>query len=53
MPSPLFNILFIVALFVPTIMYVGGVSILMVSLIRKHYRATHETTPRSIEALAH
>ncbi len=53
MPSPLFNFLFVVALFVPTIMYIAGVSILMVSLIRKHYRATHHTASHSVEALAH
>ena len=52
MPSPLFNVLFLAALFVPAAMYIAGVIILMVSLVVKHYRAT---APRrhSIEAIAH
>ena len=33
-------------------MYVGGVIILMISLVVKHYRLTHAQT-RPIEALAH
>jgi hypothetical protein len=51
-PSPLFNFLFVVALFVPAAMYITGVIILMVSLVVKHYRLTHAPAhPR--EALAH
>ena len=53
MPSPLFNFLFVAALFVPAVMYIGGVIILMVSLVVKHYRATHEPSSHSIAALAH
>ena len=41
MPSPLFNFLFFAALFVPAAMYIGGVIILMLSLVVKHYRLTH------------
>lgn len=52
-PSPLFNFLFVAALFVPAIMYIGGVIILMVSLIVKHYRATHNAALQSVEAPAH
>jgi hypothetical protein len=52
-PSPLFNFLFVAALFVPAAMYIGGVIILMVSLVLKHFRARHESTSHSIEALAH
>jgi len=52
-PSPLFNFLFIAALFVPAVMYIGGVFILMVSLVVKHYRATHESSSHAIAALAH
>ena len=51
-PSPLFNFLFLAALFVPAAMYIGGVIILMASLVLKHYRATH-AAPHSVEALAH
>ena len=51
MPSPLFDFLFIVALIVPAAMYVGGVIILMISLVVKHYRLAHQ--PHSVEALAH
>jgi len=51
-PGPLFNFLFLAALTVPAAMYIGGVIILMISLVVKHYRLTHE--PRhSMEALAH
>jgi hypothetical protein len=50
-PSPLFNFLFLAALIVPAAMYVGGVIILMISLVLKHYRVTH--VPHSVEALAH
>lgn len=52
-PSPLFNFLFIAALFVPAVMYIGGVIILMVSLVLRHYRARHEAASHSVEALAH
>jgi len=52
-PSPLFNFLFIAALFVPAAMYIGGVVILMVSLVLKHFRAKHEPALHSVEALAH
>jgi hypothetical protein len=52
-PSPLFNFLFVAALFVPAIMYIGGVIILMVSLVLKHYRTTHDAASHSVEALAH
>ena len=52
MPSPLFNVLFLVALIVPTVMYVTGVIILMISLVVKHYRTTFVHT-HSIEAAAH
>ena len=50
MPSPLFNFLFLAALFVPATMYVGGVIILMISLVVKHYHITGAHV--SIEALA-
>ena len=50
-PSPLFNFLFLAALTVPAAMYVGGVIILMTSLLLKHYRVTH--AHHSIDALAH
>ena len=52
MPSPLFNLLFLVALIVPGVMYVGGVIILMLSLVVKHCRLTHRQS-HAIEALAH
>lgn len=52
MPSPLFNFLFLVALFVPAVMYITGVIILMLSLVVKHYRLTHAPS-HSQEALAH
>ena len=52
MPSPLFNFLFLAALFVPAAMYIGGVMILMISLVVKHYggRVAHG---HPIEAIAH
>ena len=53
MPSPLFNFLFVVALFVPAIMYISGVTILMISLVVKHVRAKDGAVPHSVEALAH
>jgi hypothetical protein len=52
-PSPLFNFLFVAALFVPAVMYIGGVMILMISLVVKHVRATHKAASHSVEALAH
>ena len=52
MPSPLFNTLFILALFVPAAMYIGGVLILMASLVVKHYRLTHVPV-HPVEAVAH
>ena len=51
MPSSLFNFLFIAALIVPAAMYIGGVVILMISLVVKHFRLTHAASP--VEALAH
>jgi len=51
-PSPLFNFLFLAALFVPAAMYIGGMLILMISLVVKHYRVRYERT-HSMEALAH
>ena len=51
-PSPLFNVLFVAALFVPAAMYIAGVLILMLSLVVKHYRLTHAPAQR-MEALAH
>lgn len=52
MPSPMFNFLFVVALFVPIAMYICGVLVLMFSLVRSHYRVTHPRT-RTVEALVH
>ena len=52
MPSPLFNFLFVAALFVPAAMYIGGLIVLMISLVVKDYRVRYERT-HSIEALAH
>jgi hypothetical protein len=52
-PSPLFNFLFVAALFVPAVMYIGGVIILMISLVVKHYRGRRIERSHSIEALAH
>jgi hypothetical protein len=51
-PSPLFNFLFLVSLFVPAAMSIGGVIILMISVVVKHYSVRYERT-HSIEALAH
>jgi hypothetical protein len=51
-PSTLFNVLFLLALFVPAAMYIAGVIVLMISLVVKHYRLTHKA-PQPIEALAH
>jgi hypothetical protein len=52
MPSPLFDALFLIALFVPIAMYLTGLIILMVSLVVKHV-ATAYVRPHSAEALAH
>jgi hypothetical protein len=52
MPSPLFNALFLAAIFIPAAMYITGVIILMASLVLKHYRATAVRT-HHIEATAH
>jgi hypothetical protein len=52
MPSPLFNFLFVAALIVPAVMYITGVTILMISLVVKHYRA-RAVRPHSMEAIAH
>ena len=52
MPSPLFNFMFLVALFVPVVMYVAGVLILMMSLVVKHFRLTHVPAQHA-EAPAH
>jgi hypothetical protein len=52
MPSPLFNVLFLVALFVPAAMYLGGVLLLMASLVIGHWRVTHREFG-VIEAPAH
>ena len=52
MPSTLFNVLFLAAVFIPASMYVAGVITLMASLVVKHYRGTAEHGyPR--EAIAH
>jgi len=51
-PSPLFNFLFLTALIVPAAMYIGGVIILMATLVIKHYRPTHKA-PQHVEAMAH
>jgi hypothetical protein len=51
-PSPLFNILFLIALIVPAAMYIVGVVTLMLSLVVTHYRLTHAPT-HSLEAVAH
>jgi hypothetical protein len=52
-PSPLFNFLFLAALIVPATMYIGGVIILMMSLVVNQYRARAVERSHSIEALAH
>ena len=52
MPSPLFNVLFLMALIIPAAMYIAGVIVLMISLVVRHYRLAH-LAPQSIEALAH
>jgi uncharacterized membrane protein YjjB (DUF3815 family) len=52
LPSPLFNVLFLVAFFVPLAMYVVGVLILMASAIARHW-TVKETAPHPIVATAH
>jgi hypothetical protein len=52
LPSPLFNLLFLVALFVPIGMYAIGVLILMASLVKKHWIAK-EIATHPIAATAH
>lgn len=52
MPSPLFNFLFVVALFVPAVMYITGVIVLMISLVVKHYRG-RVPSGQPIAATAH
>jgi hypothetical protein len=52
MPSQLFNVLFLIALFVPAAMYIGGVFVLMISLVVRHYRIT-ATGTHVVEATAH
>jgi hypothetical protein len=52
-PSPLTSFLFVTALFVPAAMCIGGVIILMMSLVVKHYRGRRAERSHSIEALAH
>jgi hypothetical protein len=52
MPSQLFNVLFVLALFVPAAMYITGVAILMTSLVVKHFRG-RVTAAHPIEATAH
>jgi hypothetical protein len=52
LPSPLFDVLFLIALILPIAMYLTGLIILMVSLVLKHFPATHER-PHSMEVLAH
>jgi hypothetical protein len=49
-PSPLFNFLFLVALFVPAAMYIAGVLILIASLVLDHWRVQH---PRAQVTEAH
>lgn len=51
MPSPLFDALFLIALFVPIVMYATGLLILFVSLVVKQWRL-HETVPGAVEARA-
>ena len=53
MPSQLFNVLFLAALFVPAAMYITGVAVLMISLVVKHYHLTHEAPAHRVEAPAH
>ena len=52
MPSTLFNVLFLLALFVPLVMYVTGVVILMISIIVRHFGERARHAPQ-VEAIAH
>jgi hypothetical protein len=52
LPSPLFNFLFLVALFAPIGMYAIGMLILMASLVKKHWIA-REIATHPIAATAH
>jgi hypothetical protein len=52
MPSQLFNVLFLAALFVPAAMYITGVAVLMISLVVKHYRGKAPSV-QPIAATAH
>lgn len=52
MPSPLFDFLFLAALFVPVTMYVVGVVLVIASLVLDHWRMMHPQTPAA-EAHAH
>jgi hypothetical protein len=53
-PSPLFNFLFLAALFVPAAMYLTGVILLMISLFASHRRhVVAERRWHSTEAVAH
>ena len=53
MPSPLFNALFLIALFVPAAMYIAGVVILMFSIVARHYRVSFERTHTQLPATSH
>ena len=53
MPSTLFNVLFLIALIVPTVMYITGVLCLMISLVVKHWRETSRPARATVEAIAH
>jgi hypothetical protein len=53
MPSPLFNFLFLAALFVPAAMYITGVIVLMASLFVRHRRHARAERWRAVEAIAH
>ncbi len=52
MPSPLFNVLFLIALIVPVTMYVIGVVILMISIVVRHFGVSARHAP-PVEAIAH
>jgi hypothetical protein len=52
LPSPLVDVLFLTALLVPIAMYLGGLMILAVWLLLKHFAPAHER-PHSMEAPAH
>ena len=52
MPSTLFNVLFLMALFIPLAMYVVGVTVLMTAIVVKHFGARRKVS-RPVEAMAH